>query len=194
MLGLFKKKERFMDILKKFVPFGVITVLVVVIILLVLDLTGWSKLGNVKPVDSQEDTSPLTISVDEDGNVSGRVTFDSQVDLKKLRQSLFGDVLDRLSEQQAPVQEEPDNEPEITEPEPVEEVEEVDSLPENPQQSSSDGWRPRESQPAVQPRVVPQPQQPRLRQPPIQPRPSQASPKRVVVYDRYYQVYVPVRR
>ena len=181
-----------MDILKKFVPFGVITVLVVVIILLVLDLTGWSKLGNVKPVDSQEDTSPLTITVDEDGKVSGRMTFDSQVDLDKLRQSLFGDVLDRLSEQQAPVQEEPDNEPEITEPEPVEE--EVDPLPEDPQQSNADGWKSRESQPSVQPRVVPQPQQPRLRQPPIQPRPSQASPSQVVIYDHYYRAYVPVRR
>jgi len=182
-----------MDILKKFVPFGVITVLVVVIILLVLDLTGWSKLGNVKPVDSQEDTSPLTITVDKDGNVSGRVTFDSQVDLKQLRQSLFGDVLDRLSEQQAPVQEEPDDEPEITEPEP--EVEEVDPLPEGPQQPNADGWKLRESQPSVQPRDVPQSQQPRLRQPPIQPRSSpQASPSRVVIYDHYYQAYVPVRR
>jgi hypothetical protein len=192
MLGLLKKKERFMEILKKFAPFGVIMVLVVVIILLVLDLTGWSKLGNVKPVDSQEDTSPLTITVDEDGKVSGRMTFDSQVDLDQLRQSLFGDVLDRLSEQQAPVQEEPDDEPEITEPEP--EVEEVDPLPEDPQQSNTDGWKLRESQPSVQPRDVPQPQQPRLRQPPIQPRPSQASPSQVVIYDHYYRAYVPVRR
>ena len=192
MLGLLKKKERFMEILKKFVPFGVITVLVVVIILLVLDLTGWSKLGNVKPVDSQEDTSPLTITVDEDGKVSGRMTFDSQVDLDKLRQSLFGDVLGRLSEQQAPVQEEPDDEPEITEPEP--EVEEVDPLPEGPQQPNADGWKLREPQPSVQPRDVPQSQQPRLRQPLIQPRPSQASPSQVVIYDHYYRAYVPVRR
>jgi len=154
------------------------TMAVVIIVLVVAVVwLGFEAYNNSDSSESQKPADPapetLNIHVDEEGKVSGGMTFQGQVDPEQLRNRLFGDVLNRLSEEQQvpPVQELP-----------VQEEVPVQELP--AQEEEVPVWREREV-PQAQP--VPQQAQPVPQQ--AQPVPQQVQPRTVprrIVYYHYY--------
>ena len=173
----------------KFMPYGVIAGLVLLVILIVQNLLPTETVAPVfsaeiqeidpEEVDPEEDessTGPLTFTVDENGNVTGTLHFRAKMDRDQFDQPVFLDAIDRLRKSVGG--EQPAAEPA---PDPGTVVPQSGS-------TSSGNWQ----------RRVPQPTpttKPRL-QTPVQPRSTQppSSSRRVVIYHHYPSSSVPAQR
>ena len=177
----------------KFVPYGVIAVLVLLGILIVQNLLPTETVAPAFPaeiqeidpeeVDPEEDessTGPLTFTVDEDGNVTGTLRFRAKMDRDQFDQPVFLDAIDRLRKSVG-------GEQPAAEPAPDRATDPGTVVPQSGS-TSSGNWQRRvpQSTPTTKPRLQ-TPVQPRSTQPP-------SSSKRVVIYHHYPSSYVPAQR